>query len=124
MEEMNDMEIVTSDVISLLEILQYEEFFCNLLIKHINEMLLERFDNKFYFSATPEVSSIQESLAKLSRKLDRRIVLFFDDAAHIGREASLKEFFDIFRTLSSNATSCKAAIYPGVTEFDARFLTC
>lgn len=100
---------------------QYEEFFCNLLIKHINEMLRNRFDNKHYFSATPEVSSIQESLAKLSRQLERRIVLFFDDAAHIGREASLKEFFDIFRTLSSNATSCKAAIYPGVTEFGARF---
>lgn len=58
---------------------------------------------------------------QLSTKIQKRIVLFFDDAAHIGRETSLKEFFDIFRTLSSNTVSCKAAIYPGVTEFGSRF---
>jgi hypothetical protein len=45
----------------------------------------------------------------------------FDDAAHIGREASLVDFFDVFRTLSSSAVSCKATIYPGVTNFGTRF---
>ena len=45
----------------------------------------------------------------------------FDDAAHIGREASLADFFDVFRTLSSSAVSCKATIYPGVTNFGNRF---
>jgi hypothetical protein len=50
-----------------------------------------------------------------------RIVLLFDDAAHIGREKPLEVFFDLFRTLSSNLTSCKASIYPGVTKFGVRF---
>jgi hypothetical protein len=45
----------------------------------------------------------------------------FDDAAHIGREKPLEVFFDLFRTISSNLTSCKASIYPGVTKFGIRF---
>ena len=45
----------------------------------------------------------------------------FDDAAHIGREKPLEVFFDLFRTLSSSLTSCKASIYPGVTKFGVRF---
>ncbi|WP_295608667.1 hypothetical protein, partial [uncultured Lamprocystis sp.] len=60
-------------------------------------------------------------LKYLSVQTGKRIVLFFDDAAHIGRETSLSTFFDIFRTLSSDTISCKAAIYPGVTEFGVRF---
>jgi hypothetical protein len=48
-------------------------------------------------------------------------VLLFDDAAHNGREKPLEVFFDLFRTLSSGLTSCKASIYPGVTKFWVRF---
>jgi len=60
-------------------------------------------------------------LTDLAQALKRRIVLMFDDAAHIGRDASLADFFDVFRTLSSSAVSCKATIYPGVTNFGNRF---
>ncbi|MCC5803789.1 hypothetical protein [Rossellomorea vietnamensis] len=96
----------------------YETFFCKLVIDKINQS----FESDDYdFIPEPEIGSLQQELFNLSRKLKRRIVLFFDDAAHIGRETSLKEFFDIFRTLSSNTVSCKAAIYPGVTEFGSRF---
>jgi len=56
-----------------------------------------------------------------ARQLDKRIVLLFDDAAHIGRERPLIEFFDIFRTISTSRISCKASIYPGVTKFGVRF---
>lgn len=48
-------------------------------------------------------------------------MLIFDDAAHIGRETALTEFFDIFRMLSCDLVACKAAIYPGVTKFGIRF---
>lgn len=48
-------------------------------------------------------------------------MIFFDDAAHIGREAGLEEFFDIYKTLANSNVSCKAAIYPGVTRFGTRF---
>jgi hypothetical protein len=64
---------------------------------------------------------LQYAVADLSRRLEKRIVLLFDDAAHIGREASLEEFFSLFRTLSSSSVSCKATIYPGVTNFGTRF---
>ena len=37
------------------------------------------------------------------------------------RTASLADFFDVFRTLDSRAVSCKATIYPGVTNFGTRF---
>jgi hypothetical protein len=96
----------------------YENFFCKLVIDKIKQTLIEE---DFEFEPEPEIGSLQQELFDLSRKLNKRIVLFFDDAAHIGRETSLKEFFDIFRTLSSNTVSCKAAIYPGVTEFGSRF---
>ena len=66
------------------------------------------------------MSDIQRSLASLSAQLSKRIVLLFDDAAHIGREASLLEFFDVFRTISSSTVSCKAHD-PGVTRFGNRF---
>ena len=96
----------------------YMTFFCRLVIDNIKQSLS---DEDLEFQPEPEIGSLQQELFDLSRRIKRRIVLLFDDAAHIGRETSLKEFFDIFRTLSSNTVSCKAAIYPGVTEFGSRF---
>lgn len=66
-------------------------------------------------------TNLHDRLLLLARKLNRRVVLLIDDAAHIGREASLADFFDLFRTMSSDSVSCKAAIYPGVTKFGSRF---
>ena len=73
------------------------------------------------FDSDNTLTSLQIELTNLSEALGKRIVLMFDDAAHIGREASLGEFFDVFRTLSSSSVSCKATIYPGVTNFGKRF---
>lgn len=96
----------------------YETIFCSLLIKRIKEVLSPV---ELHFEAEPDVGSVQSAVAQLSSQVGRRIVLMFDDAAHIGRESSLAEFFDIFRTLSSSTVSCKATIYPGVTQFGTRF---
>ena len=96
----------------------YEEILCDLLINRIRVLLQ---DTSHDFDAKPDIASVQFAIARLSSALDKRIVILFDDAAHIGREASLGDFFDIFRTLSSSTVSCKAAIYPGVTEFGTRF---
>jgi hypothetical protein len=98
----------------------YELLFCQLLSKKIGQTLSER-AHDLRFPVVSDVSQLQENLTELSRQLQRRIVLLFDDAAHIGRETSLSEFFDIFRTISSSSVSCKAAIYPGVTNFGTRF---
>lgn len=99
----------------------YEEYFGKILIEKVRETLSSSEYSHLVFESEPDVGHLQQSLFKLSKQLNKRVVLFFDDAAHLGRETSLKEFFDIFRTLSSNLIACKASIYPGVTEFGSRF---
>jgi len=100
---------------------EYEKRFCELLIQSVYLELEENHIKPVHFSASPTVGEVQQALVKLSRDLGRRIVLFFDDAAHLGRETPLTEFFDLFRTLSSSSISCKATIYQGVTKFGIRF---
>lgn len=99
---------------------EYIQHFCSLLSEHIQKELANRGFNEDFPIASEEIR-LQMGLAQLSQNLNRRIVLLFDDAAHIGREKPLEIFFDLFRTISSNLTSCKASIYPGVTKFGVRF---
>ncbi len=98
--------------------LDYERQFC----KWVSGQIQKALANEHYsFEDSNDVGQLKHGLSELARSADKRVVLLFDDAAHIGRETSLAAFFDIFRTLSSEAISCKAAIYPGVTEFGTRF---
>src|SRR5262249_8888006 len=87
---------------------RYGRLLCPIIIRAVQDTLGERAG---HFDPSPDVGSIQPALTRLARSLGKRIVFFFDDAAHLGREASLEEFFDSYRTLSSSAVSCKAAIY-------------
>lgn len=98
---------------------QYEDEFLRILIDRIREVALK--DYSYDFACEIEVYSVHKAIMEFSDKIKKRIVLLLDDAAHIGREAGLEEFFSIFRTLSSSCVSCKASIYPGVTKFGARF---
>ena len=98
---------------------QYEDEFLKILIDRIKEVALREYG--YNFSCEIEVYAVHKAIIEFSERIEKRIVLFFDDAAHIGREAGLEEFFAIFRTLSSSRVSCKAAIYPGVTKFGTRF---
>ena len=98
---------------------QYEDEFLSILIDRIREVALK--DYSYDFACEIEVYSVHKAIMEFSDKIKKRIVLLLDDAAHIGREAGLEEFFSIFRTLSSSCVSCKASIYPGVTKFGARF---
>lgn len=99
----------------------YEEIFCTLLLKAVNLKLCNLNIEPISFGAHPDAGQIREKLSALSIRMKKRIVLIFDDAAHIGRERALTEFFEIFRMISSSLISCKAAIYPGVTKFGTRF---
>ena len=99
---------------------EYIAHFCSLLSKAIaNEITMSDFE--FHFEISRAQGQLIDEIARLSRSIDRRIVLLFDDAAHIGRETPLTVFFDLFRTLSTSTVSCKASIYPGVTRFGIRF---
>lgn len=96
----------------------YEKLFCEWVGQRIQHALA---NTPYDFPYSHDIRQLKTGLSELSMSVDKRVVLLFDDAAHIGRETSLGGFFDIFRTLSSDAISCKAAIYPGVTEFGTRF---
>ncbi len=100
---------------------EYEKIFFRLLVPSINSELQRRGLQELDIADNFDAGDLQQALVKLSITLGNRIVLFFDDAAHIGRETGLEEFFNIFRTISSSTVSCKAAIYPGVTNFGTRF---
>lgn len=99
---------------------EYIGHFCALLSQAIQRELRERSLGCEFVRAADQVS-VQLGLTTLAQSLRMRVVLLFDDAAHIGREKPLEVFFDLFRTLSSSLTSCKASIYPGVTKFGVRF---
>lgn len=99
---------------------EYIGHFCVLLSQAIQRELKDRSLACEFVTATDQVG-VQLGLTSLAQSLNMRVVLLFDDAAHIGREKPLEVFFDLFRTLSSSLTSCKASIYPGVTKFGVRF---
>lgn len=99
---------------------EYESILCDLILQKTNKVL-EQYGYSERLVAQGDVLSLQKALDDLASRLSRRLVLIFDDAAHIGREASLEDFFGTFRTISGSQVSCKAAIYPGVTKFGRRF---
>ncbi len=100
---------------------EYERLLCELISREITRTF-----NLLGFSSVSipnlnDVSNLQFKLRDLAEAAGKRLVLIFDDVAHIGRETSLEEFFGIFRTISNSLVSCKASIYPGVTRFGIRF---
>ncbi|WLB53904.1 hypothetical protein [Bradyrhizobium japonicum] len=98
---------------------EYEAHFCRILAGEINKEF--RRVGAASFPITRDVGALLQALEANAREMQKRIVLLFDDAAHIGRERPLEDFFDIFRTISTSRISCKASIYPGVTKFGVRF---
>ncbi len=59
---------------------EYEEYFCKIL----SETIQREIDSEF--NASLDISDLQAELYELSIRKQKRIILFFDDAAHIGRE--------------------------------------
>lgn len=99
---------------------EYITHFCTILSSAIQREVSE-LRLPYDFGVATDQVALQIELMNLAQTLGVRIVLLFDDAAHIGREKPLEVFFDLFRTLSSSLISCKASIYPGVTKFGIRF---
>lgn len=65
------------------------------------------------------IKIILEKLRDLSGR--KRTVLLFDDAALTLTPDYMKEFFDVFKNLKSISVTPKASVYPGTTEYGARF---
>lgn len=65
------------------------------------------------------VKNILENIRVLSDR--KRTILLLDDAALTLTPEYMKEFFDIFKNLKTSLISPKASVYPGTTEYGARF---
>lgn len=50
-----------------------------------------------------------------------RIVLLFDEAAHVFSFSQQEKFFTFFKSLRNPLIACKAAVYPGVTNYGKYF---
>ncbi len=99
---------------------EYIAHFCSLVSRNVRDELQKR-GCQNEFPIVRDQNEFIDAVVTLSQSMQRRLVLLFDDAAHIGREKPLTVFFDLFRTLSTSSVSCKASIYPGVTRFGVRF---
>lgn len=67
-------------------------------------------------------SGLLEDLERWTSSIPpRRTVLLFDDAAHAFSSEQQREFFEIFTQLRSRYVACKAAVYPGVTNYTPTF---
>lgn len=51
----------------------------------------------------------------------KRIVLFFDEAAHVFSDEQQVKFFTFFKSLRDSKIACKAAVYPGITNYGKYF---
>lgn len=100
---------------------EYERLLCELLTREITRTFISLGFPSSIIPHLSDVSTLQFKLSDLAEAAGKRLVIMFDDVAHIGRETSLEEFFGIFRTISNSLVSCKASIYPGVTRFGIRF---
>ncbi|WOO46562.1 hypothetical protein RY820_04850 [Bacillus subtilis] len=50
-----------------------------------------------------------------------RIVLLFDEAAHVFSYSQQEKFFSLFKALRDPRIACKAAVYPGITNYGKYF---
>jgi len=50
-----------------------------------------------------------------------RIVFLFDEAAHVFSYAQQEKFFTFFKALRDPKIACKAAVYPGITNYGKSF---
>ena len=72
--------------------------------------------------SVPTVEQFKNGVEDLCETLEiSRVVIFFDEAAHIFRPEQQRQFFTLFRDLRSPYISCNAAVYPGVTSYGPTF---
>ncbi|MDX3916332.1 MAG: hypothetical protein QHC79_22520 [Pseudosphingobacterium sp.] len=66
--------------------------------------------------------SFKEFLLDLAKQYKlARIVLLFDEAAHVFSYSQQEKFFTFFKTLRDPKIACKAAVYPGITNYGKYF---
>jgi hypothetical protein len=79
-------------------------------------------DTNIDVGSIPSVDDFKDAIEDICRanKLVRLVVLF-DEAAHVMQPEQQRQFFTLFRDLRSPFLSCNAAVYPGVTFYGQAF---
>jgi hypothetical protein len=73
-------------------------------------------------SKVPGVMQFKYAVEDICDKLGlSRIVVLFDEAAHVLQPTHQRQFFTLFRDLRSPYISCNAAVYPGITSYGDAF---
>ncbi|MFD1990721.1 hypothetical protein ACFSGI_12185 [Paenibacillus nicotianae] len=67
-------------------------------------------------------SSFKKFLKNLIKDFDlSRIILLFDEAAHVFSHSQQEKFFTFFKSLRDPQIACKVAVYPGITNYGKYF---
>lgn len=107
-------------------------FYTKLLLDYIN--ILEKGDiedNSLLNEKIPstELANILENPTSFKNFLLQiiddfsleRVVLLFDEAAHVFSYTQQEKFFTLFKALRNPKIACKAAVYPGITNYGKYF---
>ncbi|KUO64248.1 MAG: hypothetical protein APF84_06740 [Gracilibacter sp. BRH_c7a] len=67
-------------------------------------------------------TSFKKFLIELIKDFElERVILLFDEAAHVFSYTQQEKFFTFFKTLRHPRIACKAAVYPGITNYGKYF---
>lgn len=117
---------------STTEAINSYEYYTNILKDYVE--ILEKGDiedNNELNEKTPSVElakildnpiSFKRFLLSLCEEFElERIVLLFDEAAHVFSSVQQEKFFTLFKSLRDHKIACKAAVYPGITNYGKYF---
>ena len=87
-----------------------------------NRDLTDKVPSKKLLDILDNPTSFRSFLLKLIDDFElKRLVLLFDEAAHVFSLNQQEKFFTFFKTLRNPKIACKASVYPGITNYGKTF---
>jgi hypothetical protein len=112
LEPYKEYMILLSEYIELLERAEIED----------NNGLSERAPSEELARILDNPTSFRKFLIDIISDFDlERIVLLFDEAAHVFSCTQQEKFFTFFKSLRHHKIACKASVYPGITSYGKYF---
>nr|WP_295863692.1 hypothetical protein [uncultured Chitinophaga sp.] len=90
-------------------------------IKNVKE-IIKSSPSQELINVLDNPQTFKEFLLNLIKDLKlKRIVFLFDEAAHVFSFSQQEKFFTFFKSLRDPKIACKAAVYPGITNYGKYF---
>lgn len=87
-----------------------------------NRELMDKVPSNELISILNNPQSFKEFLRNLIKDFNlKRVVFLFDEAAHVFSYSQQEKFFTFFKSLRDPKIACKAAVYPGITNYGKYF---